>query len=292
MLLPIWPVARLPQTTLPTDTGAMQHPASTHSQWLGDQRRIRDPEMLPDWQRIARQHAHRQWPAPERPWRVRQTWRHVLFAHWPVEWATLRPFIPPQLDLDLFAGTAWVGLVPFELSRLAVRRAPHRLHLAFPEINVRTYVTAQGQPGVWFFSLDAASLVAVLGARATYQLPYYWAAMQMRAQDGWITFRSQRRGSGDARFTARYQPTGPVFESSPESLERWFTARYCFYTTDRAGNLLRADVNHDPWPLQAAAAEFTANTMVSVLGLALSGSPILHYASRTDVVAWALERVG
>lgn len=270
----------------------MQHPAGSDDQWLVDQHHLRDPETRPDWQRIARQHAHRQWPAPGRPWRVRQSWRHVLFAHWPVTSATLRPFIPPQLDLETFAGTAWVGLVPFELSRLAVRQAPHRLRLAFPEINVRSYVTTQNQPGVWFFSLDAASLVAVLGARATYHLPYYWAAMRMREQDGWITFRSQRRGSGDARFTARYQPTGPVFESTPESLERWLTARYCLYTTDRAGNLLRAEVNHDPWPLQPAAAEITVNTMLSAQGITLGGSPILHYASRTDVVAWALEHAG
>lgn len=245
---------------------------------------------MPDWPRIARQHVHRQWPPPERLWRVRQTWRHVLFAHWPVAAATLQPIIPPPLELETFAGTAWLSLVPFELSHLAHRQTPHRRRLAFPEINVRTYVAVQNQPGVWFFSLDAASPLAVIGARAAYHLPYSWAAIQMREQGGSVNFSSQRRG-GSARFTGRYQPAGPVFESEPETLERWFTARYCLYTTDRAGTVLRAHVNHDPWPLQLAAAEITANTMLAAYGIALRGSPLLHDANRTDVVAWGLERV-
>lgn len=269
----------------------MQLPAGSDDPWRDGYRDVQHPETMPDWQQIARQTEHRQWLPPARPWVIRQTWRHVLFAHWPVAAATLRPFIPPQLDLETFAGMAWVGLVPFELSRLAVRQAPHRLRLAFPEINVRTYVTAQGQPGVWFFSLDAASLLAVLGARAAYHLPYFWASIQMREQDGWIDFSSQRRGGNDAGFTGRYRPIGPVCESAPDSLERWFTARYCLYTANRAGHILRADVNHDPWPLQPAEAEIALNTIVSAQRITLHDSPILHYASRTDVVTWGLERV-
>src|SRR5918993_2033562 len=204
-----------------------------------DQRRGQDPGLTPDWLRIARQQDHRQWAPPTRPWLIRQTWRDLLFAHWPVAPAALRPLVPAQLELDTFAGDAWVGIVPFELSSLSARRAPHRLRLTFPELNVRTYVTLQDRPGVWFFSLDADSLLAVRGARTTYHLPYYWAAMHMSEQDGWITYRSQRRGRASAQFAGRYRPTGSAFESTPESLERWLTARYCLYATSLAGKIQR-----------------------------------------------------
>jgi uncharacterized protein YqjF (DUF2071 family) len=258
---------------------------------MSDRRSVRDPEIAPDWLRIAQQQDQRQWVPPARPWLIRQTWQDLLFAHWPVAPALLRPLIPAKLALETFSGDAWVGVVPFDLSGLSVRRTPQRLRLAFPELNVRTYVTVQDKPGVWFFSLDAASLMAVLGARAAFHLPYYWAAMQMSEQDGWITYRSQRRGNTSARFAGRYRPTGPAFESTPESLERWLTARFCLYAASRAGHILRAEINHNPWLLQPAEAEITVNTMASAQGIALGGSPILHFARRMDMVNWGPERV-
>jgi uncharacterized protein YqjF (DUF2071 family) len=258
---------------------------------MTDQPLVRLAAATPDWQRIARQQDHRQWAPPARPWLIRQTWRNLLFAHWPVAPAALRPLIPAQLELETFGGDAWIGVVPFALSYLSDRRVPHRLYLDFLELNVRTYVTLGERPGVWFFSLDAASLVAVSGARSAYHLPYYWATMQMTEQDGWISYRSQRRGNPDVRFAGRYRPTGPVFESGPASLERWLTARYCLYATNRAGHIQRAEINHDPWQLQPAEAEITVNSMASAQGVALSGAPILHFARRMDVVNWGLEPV-
>ena len=258
---------------------------------MTDRNHEREPGPLPDWQRIARQDGQRQWAPPTRPWVIRQTWRQLLFAHWPVSPAVLRPRIPAGLDLETFGGDAWIGIVPFELGGLSANRLTGRAQLTFPELNVRTYVSVHDKPGVWFFSLDAASLLAVRGARATYRLPYFWATMQMTEQDGWVTFRSQRRGDGSTRFATRYRPTGAEFESAPGSLERWLTARYCLYATSRGGHILRADINHDPWLLQPADAEITVNTMASVQGITLEGPPLLHFAGRTDMVAWGVERV-
>lgn len=269
----------------------MHHPAHTGSQPLVEQRHIRGPETVPDWQRIARQQGHRQWPPPARPWLIRQTWRELLFAHWPVAPSVLRPLIPARLELETFGGEAWVGVVPFELSGLSARRGHPRLRLTFPELNVRTYVTIQNKPGVWFFSLDAASLLAVLGARAAYHLPYYWATMQMSGHDGWITYRSQRRDHTTARFAGRYRPTGPEFVSTPGSLESWLTDRYCLYAASPAGHILRADINHDPWLLQPAEADIAENGMAAAQGIPLSGSPIVHFARRMDMVNWGPERV-
>jgi uncharacterized protein YqjF (DUF2071 family) len=250
-----------------------------------------NPEPLPNWQQIARQQEQRQWAPPARPWLIRQTWRDLLFAHWPVHPAVLRPLIPPQLELETFGGDAWVGVVPFELCNLTPRGAPSRLGLTFPELNVRTYVTRQDRPGVWFFSLDAASLIAVRGARTAYFLPYHWARMCIGELDGWVTYESERRGSVPARFFGRYRPTGPVFESAPDSLERWLSARFCLYAASSSGRLFRAEINHTPWLLQPAEAEITVNTMASVQGIDVTGSPLLHFARRTDVVNWGLERV-
>jgi uncharacterized protein len=248
-------------------------------------------EAIPPWGQIARQTLLRSWPPPRGPWLVAQTWENLLFAHWPVAPSALRPLIPSGLSLDMFAGEAWVGVVPFRLSHLAPRGAAGRVGLGFPELNVRTYVTIEDKPGVWFFSLDAASILAVIGARAAYHLPYFWAAMDIGEDGEWITYRSQRRFRAAARFVGRYRPIGPVCESAPESLERWLTARYCLYARDRSGHLFRAEINHPPWPLQVATAEIRENTMAAAHGISLAGSPLLHFSRRVDMVTWWPKRI-
>jgi uncharacterized protein YqjF (DUF2071 family) len=202
--------------------------------------------------------------------------------------------IPAGMELDTFDGRAWVGVIPFAIPHLAPRSAPFGLHLAFPELNVRTYVTAEGKPGVWFFSLDAASPLAVVMARATFHLPYFWARMALLHDGERIEYASQRRqpGSPSARFTGWYEPAGAVYQSEPGSLEHWLTARYCLYAADRAGRLYRGEINHPPWPLQPARAEITVNTMAAAHGIDLIGPPLFHVSRRMDVVAWWPERVG
>jgi uncharacterized protein YqjF (DUF2071 family) len=201
--------------------------------------------------------------------------------------AELRPHIPPSLSLETFDGVAWVGIVPFVLSHLAPRVSAGWLGLAFPELNVRTYVRRDDKPGIWFFSLDAASLPGVLGARVAYHLPYFWAEMRIKHDEDWIDYVSQRRLSGEtARFGGRYRAVGPVFESAPGSLERWLTASYCLYARDRADHLWRAEINHPPWPLQLATADLRENTMAAAAEIELIGPPLLHFARRMDMVTW------
>jgi len=92
-----------------------------------------------------------------------QRWERLLFAHWPVDAALLSERLPPGIDPDLWEGRAWVGVTPFEVTSLRPRLMPRVAR--FPEINVRTYVTFDGKPGIWFLSLDAASRPAVFAAR-------------------------------------------------------------------------------------------------------------------------------
>jgi uncharacterized protein len=221
-------------------------------------------------------------------------WHDLAFLHWPVEGAALRRFIPPRLELDTFEGQAWLGVTPFRMTRVRPRWLPPVPALsAFPELNVRSYVTEGGKPGVWFLSLDAGNPLAVWVARRTFHLPYYRARMSCVANDGGVTYRSLRthRGAPPASLVARYEPAGDVYRSRRGTLEHWLTERYCLYTVAR-GILYRGEIDHAPWPLQAASVEIEVNTMADETGLRLPGDPPhAHFARELDVVAWMLERV-
>lgn len=238
----------------------------------------------------------RPWPLPSRPWVMAQTWRRLLFAHWPVAERTIRPLVPDALTLETFDGSAWIGVTPFLLTDLRLRALPAIPGLSgFPEINVRTYVTAGGKPGVFFFSLDAAHRAAVIAARLLYSLPYHHARITVGGgRDDEIMYSSRRtaRRTPTAEFEALYRPTGPAALADPRTLTAWLTERYCLYAVDRHRRLHRAEIHHPPWPLQPATAEIRRNTMTTPLGLALPDvAPLLHFAERLDVQIWLPERV-
>src|SRR4051794_18976444 len=126
---------------------------------------------------MAEQAHQRPWPVPQSPWVMAMQWLDLLFMHWPVPAKALRSYIPRNLEIDTYDGTAWIGVVPFRMAGVRPRMTPALPWLsAFPELNVRTYVTIGGKPGVWFFSLDAGNPVAVEGARSLFHLNYYNAA--------------------------------------------------------------------------------------------------------------------
>jgi uncharacterized protein len=130
---------------------------------------------------------HRPWLLPQGPWIMEQTWNDLLFAHWPIAPDVMRPLVPSALALDTFNGQCWAVVTPFHMSGIRGRWIPRLPSLsAFPELNVRTYVAHDGRPGVYFFSLDAGSRVAVWAARATYHLPYFHARMSTVNQNGWM----------------------------------------------------------------------------------------------------------
>jgi uncharacterized protein YqjF (DUF2071 family) len=233
-------------------------------------------------------------------------WHELAFLHWPVPAAQLRPLIPAGLELQTFDGAAWLGVVPFTMKGTRPRFLPPLPWFSdFPELNVRTYVTAENKPGVWFFSLDAANPLAVRGARLTFHLPYYDADMAVRREGDTVDYRSARashragrrpaNGSGradDAVFVGRYGPTGPVYNPVPGSLDHWLTERYCLYSADKSNRIWRAHIHHGPWPLQPATADIDRNTMSRPLGIELPDvPPLVHFAQRQDVVAWLIHRV-
>ena len=220
-----------------------------------------------------------------------QTWHDLLFAHWPLEPDAVRGKVPANLPLDLFDGHAWIGVIPFHMTNVGPRGVPSLPGVsAFPELNVRTYVTLNGKPGVYFFSLDAASTLAVIGARTMFHLPYYRAEMAVHIAASRVTYRSARRTSAvNAQFLATYEPVGGVSPAAPGTLEYFLTERYCLYTMTRSGEPRRLEIHHKPWPLQSADGQIAVNTMAKAAGIALSAvAPLLHFAKRMDVLTWGM----
>ena len=229
---------------------------------------------------------HRPWPLPSPPWIMYQRWERLLFAHWPVDAALIRAHVPPPLAVDLYDGHAWIGITPFHLAALRMRGLPQLpFGSSFPELNVRTYVRYGDRPGVLFFSLDAASVLAVGGARITYALPYFRADMSIEQHGEWVHYRSKR--DDRALFEGRYRPIGEEFTARAGSVEEFLVERYCLYAAPRPNQMHRADIHHVPWRLRRAEAEITRNTMAEAAGIRLpERAPLLHYSERLDVLVW------
>ncbi|HWC48233.1 MAG TPA: DUF2071 domain-containing protein [Solirubrobacterales bacterium] len=243
--------------------------------------------------RVLAETGHRPWELPRRSWFMGQSWIDLLFAHWRVSEEALRRVVPEQLPLDTFDGEAWLGITPFCVRGVRLRgTAPAPSISTFPELNVRTYVSLDGKPGIYFLSLDADSAAAVRAARLTYRLPYFRSQIRIDRDEegiGYDLLRTSHDGP-PAYFAARYGGEGAELPVRDGSLERWLTERYCLYTLDDEGRALRGEIHHPPWPLRRGWVEIETNTMAMPFGIDLAGEPLLHFSARQDVAIWTLER--
>jgi uncharacterized protein YqjF (DUF2071 family) len=229
---------------------------------------------------------HRPWPLPAGPWVQAQTWVDLAFLHWRLDPDELARLVPPTVELETFDGAAWLGITPFLLTGFRVRGMPPLPRVStFPELNVRTYVRHGEKPGIWFFTLDAASTLAVEAAKRLYRLPYSRARMSYERNGDHVDYDSARAG---ATFCARYRGDGDLFHAEPGSLEHFLTERYCLYTED-GGRLYRAEIHHPPWDLQHGEAQIDLNTMAPVK--LPDEEPHVLFSPRQDMVAWPLEEV-
>ena len=219
-------------------------------------------------------------------------WLHLAFIHWPVDAGSVRRLLPEGVELDTFGGHAWVGLVPFTMRDVRHITPAGRIGLPTPthfhECNVRTYVRAgkDAKPGVWFFSLDAASRLAVWGARAAWNLPYFHAEMSLRRSGDTIEYRTKRAGKPHGLHVI-WQAGEPLPPSPPGSLAHFLTERYCLYTA-RARRILRGDISHAPWPLRAARLQALDDSLVGAAGIGVTGEPIVWHADELAVEAQTL----
>lgn len=221
-------------------------------------------------------------------------WRHVLFANWPVDPELVGSHLPEPLTVDTYDGNAWLSVVPFTNVDIRPRIAPAGTGLPLPELNLRTYVTHDGTPGVYFFSLDAQGLLAVLGARVFHHLPYYYAGVDIAETDGRVTFESRRRhpGARPVHVTATYEPTGSGERAEAGSLRHFLTARYRYYTESPDGTLRYAAIDHDPWPLFDVDVELDADALFRANGFAPPDTDPVHcYSPGVETIASPSKRV-
>jgi len=223
-------------------------------------------------------------------------WHDLLFAHWPVDPDAIRKTLPAGLELDLFDAKACVGVIPFRMSGVRARATPALPRLsAFCELNVRTYVRVLEKPGVYFYSLDAASRLAVATARRVFALRYLNATMSCQRDGDTIRYESRRthRGTPPAHLRCAYRAMGEAFSTAPGTLEHWLTERYCLYAVRRTGTILRGEIDHQPWSLRRASCTFDSLDMTRLLDLDMQGPPAsVMMSDRLDVVAWLPRRVG
>lgn len=214
-------------------------------------------------------------------------WRHLLFANWPVDGDLLAAHLPDALSVDEYDGTGWLSVVPLTNVHVRPRGLPEGVGVTLPELNLRTYVTCDGDPGVYFFSLDAQGVLSVLGARALHHLPYFYARIDHRVSNGRIEFRSRRRhpGARPARYEVSYEPTGDPFEAEPGSRAAFLTHRLRLFTQGSDGEVRYTDVDHEPWTLYEATATTDDNTLFAANGFAHpDAEPVLYYSPGVDVV--------
>jgi uncharacterized protein YqjF (DUF2071 family) len=252
---------------------------------------------------------HRPYPLPKGPWRLRQRWNDLLFCHWPLPPVLIQNLLPPGLAVDTFDEQAWIGVIPFWMDRVRTRILGNQsiavpTTTTFPELNLRTYVRSRvsGLSGVYFFSLDCASPLAVFGARTLFHLPYFPARMSRTAlPDQQILYKSHRQltskpadyesvyGPREALLTPRStaRPAQGHFGSDP--LARFLTERYCLFTP-AFGRMLVGHIHHVPWPLEPARAEIRLNQIPAAHSITLPDTaPILHFSRELQVLLWGLE---
>jgi uncharacterized protein YqjF (DUF2071 family) len=227
----------------------------------------------------------------------RQSWRELSFLHWRIPVSVLRPLVPAALEIDTYDGDAFIGVVPFTMTGVRPLWAPAVPGISnFHETNVRTYVHHEGgAPGVWFFSLEAASLVAVTIARTFWHLPYHHARMTLEKGPDGIRYTSERRSPpplpGVCNVTCR--PLSEPTAARPGTLEHFLAERYLLYADAGGGALRRGAVHHTPYPLQTAEVTAWEESLLAAAGIARPpGEPFAHYASGVDVEIFSLDRVG
>ncbi len=228
------------------------------------------------------------------PWVMTQRWNDLLFMHYSLAPEVVRALVPEVLTLDTYKQRAWVSVTPFWINHLRPPGVPSLPWVSnFFEINVRTYVSRDGKPGVYFFSLDASNLSAVWGARMFYRLPYWQASMKVTGRGGpKIDYSTKRQhGPKPAELRCSYGPVSRPFHAHPGSLEHFLCERYCLYACSRK-RLYRVDIHHLPWELQQGTVAVEENTMAKTAGIELPAEPDLaHFSRELKVLLWAPERL-
>lgn len=231
---------------------------------------------------------HRPWPLPESRWKYYQEWNKSLFMHWTVDPAIIEPLIPADITLDLFEGKAWVSVVAFTMQKIRPRHLPFFKPISdFHEINVRTYVTKNNKPGVYFINIEAQKAVSVFLSRNISGLPYEKAVMHRKEQPALCIYTSSNLPK-KFHLHAEYEITKKDITKTP--LDLFLTERYCLYVPVQ-NQFYRYNIHHVAWPLQAVTIhKLTLQYQIGHFWVNSNTPPLLsHYSEGVKVVAWSRE---
>jgi len=233
---------------------------------------------------------HRNAPIPSGPWIMYQRWENIMCMHIPVSKERISPHIPEPLELDIYEDQAWISIFTFRVSGMQQRGMPKFPWFnSFPEVNVRTYVRHDGIPGVYFFSLDAAKIIPVIGARLV-SLPYFKAKMKMAEGMGWTHYSSRRQYGSGTFFKGRYKSISSPSATGPDSLDYWLFERYYLFNTVK-GRIVHIGIHHLPWKPADVSVVYDRNGVNSLLPGDIEGTPaISHYVDSLDVIFWPLQK--
>ncbi len=217
-----------------------------------------------------------------------QRWDALTFVHWRYPPEAVARLLPPGLEPDVFDGSAWVGLVPFDMRDIRPPGVPKIIPWigTFPETNIRTYTRDRhGQTGVWFCSLEITRLAAVAVARLTYRIPYTWAKMEIRRNGPALLYRSRRRWPAPrgAASVVEVEVGEAIPAADVSPLEHFLTARWGLHTALRRG-LAYAPVEHPRWPLHRAKLHALEEDLAVAARLpSPEGAPLVHFSPGVDV---------
>ena len=218
-----------------------------------------------------------------------QSWRNLAFLHWEVPVKELEAVLPAGLQPDRFQGKAYIGLVPFEMKNIRPAWCPKALGFNFLETNIRTYVLHKNEPGVFFFSLDASSLIAVKIARWIWHLPYFHSGMTFSNEKSTLEYSLKR--DNNIQSNIKIKVGQPIPPSQPDSLEYFLLERYLLFTQLR-GRILRGQVHHVPYPARSASLIDFEAQLLEVNGFTgVNTSPdLIHFSTGVDVEIYSLKR--
>jgi uncharacterized protein YqjF (DUF2071 family) len=166
---------------------------------------------------------------------------------------------------------------------------------------VRTYVYPRGRAndaaarGVWFFSLDAASRLAVWGARTFWGLPYHPARIHLQRDGDVLDYGVDRidgRNGAAPSLRIRWRALDRMPRSQPGDLAHFLTERYCLYA-QRSGCLMCGRIEHVPWSLRRAQMLSMNDSLLRAAGIEVDPAeePVAFHSDELNVRAWRLERV-
>lgn len=199
------------------------------------------------------------------PWVMMQDWHDVYFIHRPITMEDLRPFVPPELEIDTFEGMAWISFVYFQTKNMQTRgKVPIPWGRSFLELNTRTYVKYKGNVGVYFFSLDVNKLPMAKISAAGGFLPFRYANITSKMEQQGITIQNRFEQAGLDIEVLRASIEVEADPISRTPFEYWITERH-FLWTKVGGMLFRQYNGHSPWILQRAHCTIHENSMVPIL---------------------------